>query len=253
MERERGEEALIARQRRHNDTRPLPTEHFSRAISMSPTRHRDSQGASPPEMPPASASSLARSLRGVRLQAQHCRACDLWRHATQTVFGEGPSRAAVLFLGEQPRDQEDRSGRPFVGPAGRLLDRVFLEIGIDRESVYLTNVVKHFKYELRGKRRLHQRADRGEQQACRIWLEAELSRVRPQLIVCLGATAANAIFGADFALMKERGKIKTLSSGQDALATVHPSYLLRLYKKDREVAYRAFVKDLRAVLPYLSR
>ena len=196
---------------------------------------------------------LPTTLRGVRLQAQRCHACDLWRHATQTVFGEGPSDAAVLFLGEQPGDQEDREGRPFVGPAGRLLDRAFAEIGIDRDSVYLTNVVKHFKYELRGKRRLHQRADRAEQESCRVWLDAELSRIRPRLVVCLGATAAQAIFGTSFALMKERGRIKKLGPDQDAMATVHPSYLLRLRDDARQAGYRAFVRDLRAVLPYLAR
>ena len=194
---------------------------------------------------------LPRSLCGVRLQAQKCHACDLWRNATQTVFGEGPAHAAVLFLGEEPGDKEDLSGRPFVGPAGQLLDRALADVGIDRDSIYLTNVVKHFKFKLRGKRRLHQRADRAEQQACRIWLDAELSRIRPKLIVCLGATAAHAIFGNDFPLMKERGKIKALRPDQDAMATVHPSYLLRLRGDARQALFDAFVQDLRAVLPYL--
>src|SRR5579883_2174259 len=189
---------------------------------------------------------LPPSLRAVRMQARKCRACELWRDATQTVFGEGPANAAVLFLGEEPGDKEDLIGRPFVGPAGRLLDRVLAEIGIDREAIYLTNVVKHFKFKLRGKRRLHQRADRAEQQACRIWLDAELSRVRPKLIVCLGAVAARAIFGNDFALMKERGKIKTLHPSQSAMATVHPSYLLRLRGDSRQANFHAFAQDLRA-------
>ena len=152
-----------------------------------------------------------------------------------------------MLIGEQPGDEEDKSGRPFVGPAGRLLDRALVDAGIARENVYLTNVVKHFKFQQRGKRRMHQRANMEEQAACRQWLDAELARVKPQVIVCLGATAAHALLGASFRLLENRGRWQQIARGARALATVHPSYLLRLRDADRETAYLHFVRDLRLV------
>jgi DNA polymerase len=187
------------------------------------------------------------SLRSLRTAAHDCHACDLWRFATQTVFGEGPAQAAVMLVGEQPGDQEDKSGRPFVGPAGRVLDRALADAGIARENVYLTNVVKHFKFQPRGKRRMHQRANAEEQAACRQWLDAELARVKPQVIVCLGAVAAHALLGPSFRLLEQRGQWQQISPGVRALATVHPSYLLRLRDEKREPAYRQFVRDLRLI------
>jgi uracil-DNA glycosylase len=187
------------------------------------------------------------SLRSLRAAARACRACDLWQSATQTVFGDGPAHAAVMLVGEQPGDQEDKCGVPFVGPAGEVLDRALADAGVPRENVYLTNVVKHFKFQQRGKRRLHQRANAEEQAACRQWLDAELARVKPRAVVCLGAVAAHALLGESFRLLEQRGRWQQTAAGMRALATVHPSYLLRLRDADREPAYRAFVRDLRLV------
>jgi uracil-DNA glycosylase family protein len=198
--------------------------------------------------PPKQTTSSSRketNLRSLRAAAHDCHACDLWQSATQTVFGEGPARAAVMLVGEQPGDQEDKSGRPFVGPAGRVLERALAEAGIARENVYLTNVVKHFKFQQRGKRRMHQRANADEQAACRQWLDAELARVKPQVIVCLGAMAAHSLLGASFRLLEQRGQWQEIAPGVRAFATVHPSYLLRLRDEKREPAYRQFVRDLR--------
>lgn len=197
---------------------------------------------------PAAASGVpgARaSLATVRAAALRCRACPLWAPATQTVFGEGPGHAHDMLIGEQPGDSEDLQGRPFVGPAGKLLDRALAEAGIDRSTLYLTNTVKHFKYRLRGKRRLHARANAAEQAACRVWLDAELARVRPHRIVCLGSMAAQALFGRSFRLLQERGRWRELPGGTRAFATVHPSYLLRLRDSaEREQAYALFVAEL---------
>lgn len=185
------------------------------------------------------------TLAQLRDAASGCRACPLWKPATQTVFGEGPARARVMIVGEAPGNAEDLAGHPFVGPAGQLLDRALAEAGVDRRRVYVTNVVKHFKYRLRGKRRLHARANAAEQAACRFWLDAELARLRPARIVCLGAMAAQAIFGRAFRLLADRGTWRELANGARGFATVHPSYLLRLREAgEREVAYRAFVRDL---------
>jgi len=202
---------------------------------------------SPPKPRAASPARSAAGLARLRAAAADCHDCDLWRHATQTVFGEGPARARVVLIGEQPGDAEDRSGRPFVGPAGRLLDRALADAGIDRTEVYLTNTVKHFKFKLRGKRRLHQRANAQEQAACRRWLEAELEQLRPSVVICLGAMAAKAIFGPAFGLMKQRGQWIELGTDRVGLATVHPAYLLRVPEADREQAYREFVADLRRI------
>lgn len=191
-------------------------------------------------------SSKPRSLAAVRRSASFCRACDLWREATQTVFGEGPADAKLFFVGEQAGDREDREGRPFVGPAGHLLDEVLAEIGIDRRAVYVTNVVKHFKFELRGKRRLHKRADAAEVAACLQWLERELERVRPRYVVCLGAVAAKIVLGRGFRLTRERGRWIALEPGRWALATVHPAFVLRARAgANGEDELRRFREDLR--------
>ena len=191
-----------------------------------------------PELPPGSLDELRR-------EASHCRACPLWEPATQTVFGEGPATARIMVIGEQPGDQEDLAGRPFVGPAGQLFDRALAQAGIAREALYITNVVKHFKFEPRGKRRIHSRANPQEQLACRPWLLAEIDRVKPQAIVCLGAMAAQSILDRKFQLLKQRGKWLTTAGGVRAFATVHPSYLLRLPDEaQRSEAYAAFVRDL---------
>lgn len=185
------------------------------------------------------------SIAHLRREANACRACPLWEPATQTVFGEGPDGARIIVIGEQPGDREDLAGRPFVGPAGQLFDRALAEARIDRGALYITNTVKHFKFEVRGKRRLHARANAVEQAACHRWLEAELLTIRPAAIVCLGAMAAHAVFGTSFALMKERGAWRTLDDGTRAFATVHPSYLLRLPDEaQREDAFATFVGDL---------
>ncbi|HEX6832525.1 MAG TPA: UdgX family uracil-DNA binding protein [Rudaea sp.] len=189
----------------------------------------------------------APSIATLRARARGCRDCDLWKHATQTVFGEGPDDAQIVFLGEQPGDAEDRSGHPFVGPSGMLLDRALDDAGVDHGKVYVTNVVKHFKFTPRGKRRMHQRANAQEQAACRHWLESELARIRPQRIVCLGATAAKAMLGPSFGLMRERGRWRDHESGARIMATVHPSYILRVHDEDREKAYAQFVADLKTI------
>lgn len=192
------------------------------------------------------------SLPRLREAATGCRACDLWEWATQTVFGEGPETAKVLMVGEQPGDQEDQVGRPFVGPAGRVLDQAFEEAGIDRNLVYVTNVVKHFKWTPRGKRRLHQRPDRDEVAACLPWLEAEVALVRPEVIVCLGATAAQALLGPGFRVTREHGQVMASTLGPPIMATVHPSSILRAADEDsRRVALAGFVDDLRQIRPYL--
>jgi uracil-DNA glycosylase family protein len=186
----------------------------------------------------------AGSLRALREAAAGCRACPLWRPATQTVFGRGPARARAMLLGEQPGNQEDLTGRPFVGPAGQLLDRALAEAGVDRRELFLTNTVKHFKFEARGKARLHKRANASEQAACRPWLAAELARVRPPLLVCLGAMAAQAVLGTGFRLTRERGRWFEVGDAQRALATWHPSAILRARELDRRRAYAQLVADL---------
>lgn len=182
----------------------------------------------------------------LRRYARGCRACPLWKDATQTVFGEGPDDARVVLIGEQPGHQEDLEGRPFVGPAGRMLDKALGELGLDRGELYVTNAVKHFKFEPRGKVRLHKRARLEEQRACRQWLQAEIDRLKPRRIVCLGAMAARAVFGPSFKLMAQRGVWHEIAPGVQAMATVHPSYLLRLRdSSDRHAAYAQFVADLK--------
>ena len=192
---------------------------------------------------PAPATS---SLKKLREAARECTACHLHKHATQTVFGEGPKKAAIMLVGEQPGDQEDVAGTPFVGPVGEIMDRALEEAGIDRERVYVTNVVKHFKWEPRGKRRIHQKPNSREIAACRPWLEAELRVVKPRLLVCLGATAAQTIFGLSFRVTFERGKVLSSNVASKVVATVHPSSLLRQPDEaSREREYAHFVTDLR--------
>jgi DNA polymerase len=187
------------------------------------------------------------SLATVREAATHCTACHLYKRATQTVFGEGPKRAPMMLVGEQPGDYEDVAGKPFVGPAGKMMDRALEEAGIDRSRVYVTNAVKHFKWEPRGKRRIHQKPNSREIAACRPWLEAELRIVKPNLVVAMGATAAQAIFGPGFRVTRERGKVLSSKLAPRVLATVHPSSLLRQPdEQSREREYKHFVSDLRA-------
>jgi uracil-DNA glycosylase len=184
-------------------------------------------------------------LESLREAAQSCRGCDLWRDATQAVVGEGPEDADVMFVGEQPGDQEDTEGRPFVGPAGRMFDKALAEVGIDRTTVYVTNTVKHFKWKERGKRRLHQKPTWAEMTACRPWLDAELELVRPRVLVCLGATAAQALLGRQFRVTKQRGVPVDSPLAEVVLATIHPSAILRA--EDRDAEYAGFVDDLRKV------
>ena len=189
------------------------------------------------------------SLAAVAEAACACKACPLYKNATQTVFGEGPKRASIMFIGEQPGDSEDLAGKPFVGPAGKMMDRALLEAGIDRREVYVTNAVKHFKWEPRGKRRIHQKPNSREIAACRPWLEAELRLVKPKLVVCLGATAAQTLLGASFRVTRERGKVLSSPLAPRVLATVHPSSLLRQPDEEsREREYKHFVADLRVAL-----
>ena len=188
----------------------------------------------------------------LRTAAAGCRGCDLYRDATRTVFGAGPANAQVMIVGEVPGDQEDRQGEPFVGPAGRLLDRALAEAGIDRSRAYLTNAVKHFKFTQRGKRRIHQTPSRTEVVACRPWLDAELDLVRPELVVALGAVAAKTLLGQDFRVTKERGTVLTLPDRDErVVATVHPSSVLRA--EDREAAYRELAADLTVAAKALRR
>lgn len=181
---------------------------------------------------------------------QQCRGCDLYQDATQAVFGEGPATARVVLVGEQPGDSEDTEGHPFVGPAGRLLDRALADAGIDRAEVYITNAVKHFRFQRQGKRRLHQKPDVSHIVACAPWLQAELAAIEPQVVVVLGASAARSLLGASFRVTKQRGQPVDLMDGTTAVATIHPSAVLR--SDDREAAYESLVADLREVPKHLA-
>jgi DNA polymerase len=180
---------------------------------------------------------------GVRDEAMGCTRCPLYRTGTQTVFGEGPLDARLMFVGEQPGDQEDLAGRPFIGPAGQLFDRALGEAGIDRSAAYVTNAVKHFKWEARGKRRLHAKPNGGEIDACRWWIEQERSLIRPAVTVALGATAARSLFGKAVTISSVRGQPHLLPGGREAWVTVHPSFLLRV-RDNRDEEYARFVEDL---------
>jgi uracil-DNA glycosylase len=195
----------------------------------------------------------ARSVARLRDLASRCRACDLWQRATQTVFGDGPTKARLMIVGEQPGNSEDLEGVPFVGSAGRLLDRALDDAGIDRASAYLTNVVKHFKWRRArtGKKRIHDKPDRAEVKACRPWLEAEASRIQPELIVCLGATAAQALLGRDFRVTRQHGDVLESDLGP-VLATIHPSAVLRAPDDIRDETYTGMVQDLRAAATWLA-
>ena len=195
------------------------------------------------------------TLSRLRAASKHCEGCDLFKLGTQTVFGEGPADARVMVVGEQPGDAEDKAGRPFVGPSGRLLDHAFDAAGIDRDDVYVTNAVKHFKWarESRTKRRIHKTPSAGEVRACLPWLEHEIALVQPRVIVCLGATAAKALLGRSFSVMKNRG-IRLESTWAPAVfATVHPSAVLRAPREQRALAEKLFVSDMRAVGRYLEK
>jgi DNA polymerase len=198
-------------------------------------------------------------LDSLRTAVQGCRDCPLWKNATQAVFGEGRERAKIVFVGEQPGDQEDLAGRPFVGPAGKILDRALVEAGVDRKLTYVTNAVKHFKFEPRGKRRIHKKPNEMEIAACNQWLQRELLAIKPTLIVALGATGARAVFGRATAIEKNRGRIIPsieAASGvhtTDVLVTVHPSYLLRVPPEDKQSAYERFVADLKLARGYAGK
>jgi uracil-DNA glycosylase len=210
-------------------------------------------------------------LDGLRSAAAGCRACELWEPATQTVFGEGPETARIVFVGEQPGDQEDRKGEPFVGPAGRLLDKALTDAGIDRRDTYITNAVKHFRFTVKGKRRIHQTPGPEHLRACRPWLESEFEVLKPEVVVCLGATAAKSLISPSFRITQDRGQLipwtppgVAAAEGQPAdddedaphqtwmLATTHPSAILRTPDEAREAAYDALVADLRVVAHALA-
>jgi uracil-DNA glycosylase len=193
--------------------------------------------------------AAATLLKTVAKEAASCTLCPLYRNATQTVFGEGAARAPIMLVGEQPGDQEDLAGHPFVGPAGKVLERAMAEAGLDRKKVWLTNAVKHFKNEPRGKKRLHKRPNRYEVEVCRVWLRQEISLVKPQLILALGVTAAVALAGRPVVLSRERGRVIEFTDGQRGMVTTHPSSILRMPdQKARHAAFAALVKDLKAAV-----
>lgn len=193
------------------------------------------------------------TLPALRAAAADCKACDLWKKGTQTVFGEGSRRAHVLFVGEQPGNEEDLTGKPFVGPAGKLFDNALEDAGIDRKQTYVTNVVKHFKWEPRGKRRIHKKPNAVEIAACRPWLEAEIALVKPEVIVALGATAAQALLGPQFRVTKQRGQFIESTLAPYVMATVHPSSILRAPDDEtRRLEYRRFVDDLKKLAPVIK-
>ena len=194
-----------------------------------------------------------KTLPALREAVQGCRGCDLYRNATQAVFGEGAAHAQVLFVGEQPGDKEDLAGKPFVGPAGQLFDRALEEAGIDRRRTYVTNAVKHFKWQARGKRRIHQKPSWSESMACRPWLEAEFAAVKPRVVVCLGATAAQSLLGRDFRVTQHRGELLDSELAEYLTATIHPSSILRQQDEEsRHSEFAAFVDDLAVVARVLG-
>jgi len=195
-----------------------------------------------------------KSLKAFRQAAADCKACDLWKRGTQTVFGEGSRRAEVFFVGEQPGNEEDLTGQPFIGPAGRLFNDALAEAGIDRAQTYVTNVVKHFKWEPRGKRRIHKKPNSSEIAACRPWLDAEIALVKPKVIVCLGATAAQALLGPKFRVLKQRGQFIKSTLSPYIMATVHPSSILRAPDDEtRHAEKRRFIDDLKKVARVISK
>jgi uracil-DNA glycosylase family protein len=226
---------------------PVFITRFGRGIAAETAMARSSKSAAKylPKQP---------TLPALQEAVQTCRGCDLYARATQAVFGEGPTSAHIVFVGEQPGDEEDRQGHPFVGPAGRLLDRALHEAGIDRSEVYVTNAVKHFKFEERGKRRIHKKPGAQEINACRPWLETEISLIRPKVIVCLGATAAQSILGKEHRLTKERGRFVKHPWAPFVTSTIHPSAVLRAPDEEqRHDEYRKLVEDLRKVKEALEK
>lgn len=201
-----------------------------------------------PGLPASPQNQPKGSLSELQAAARDCRACDLWRNATQTVFGLGKPHAKVMMIGEQPGNQEDLEGKPFVGPAGQLLDEALAEAGINRDEVYITNAVKHFKWEPRGKRRIHKTPNAAEIQACRPWLEAEIAAIRPEVIVCLGATAAQTLLGREFRVTQHRGERIKSEHAPTLMATVHPSSILRAPDDEsRQVEMQRFIADLQGI------
>jgi uracil-DNA glycosylase len=225
-------------------------------LALIKERPRDPNRSMTKSSPPDSARDLippAPTIPRLRQAAAGCTACSLYKNATQTVFGEGPEKALLMLVGEQPGDSEDTAGHPFVGPAGRLLDRCLAEAGIDRARTYVTNVVKHFKWVPRGRRRIHSKPSPREIEACFPWLEAEIAAVAPRVVVALGATAAQALFGRDFRVTRERGRVIRSSLAPCALATVHPSALLRAPDEEtRQREIERFIADLRQVAALLG-
>jgi len=203
---------------------------------------RDLFSSDEDELPDIGANATIAALRD---EAARCTRCPLYKNATQTVFGEGPPDARIVMVGEQPGDQEDIQGRPFVGPAGKLLDRALEEAGIDRSTVYVTNAVKHFKFEPRGKKRIHKKPETLEIEACNWWLERELAVVKPELVVALGGTAGQALYGRTVRVLSERGRISADPRGFRLLLTVHPSMILRVPDAAKESAFRDFIRDLK--------
>jgi DNA polymerase len=205
----------------------------------------------PKRAPPEAGNNLILpkgSLEELKKAAKDCKACDLWKLGTQTVFGEGSPKAKIMLIGEQPGNQEDLEGKPFVGPAGKLLDTALDEAGIDRTKVYVTNAVKHFKWEPRGKRRIHKKPNAAEISACRPWLDAEIAALQPKVIVCLGATAAQALLGRDFRVTQQRGEFLKSTLAPILMATVHPSSILRAPDEEsRHAEMKRFVQDLKKV------
>jgi uracil-DNA glycosylase len=223
-------------------------ERTARMVDAAPTAPRKAKGMAAP----ADGADEMPSLTAARKAAAHCERCPLYKDATQTVFGEGPAHASVVFVGEQPGDQEDLQGRPFVGPAGQLFDRALAAAGIDRARVYVTNAVKHFKFEPRGKRRLHKKPNNNEIEACRWWLDNELRLIKPRITVALGATAARALTGRDVTISRARGQLMPLREGVEGFITVHPSFLLRLPDAgSKQHEFERFVADLRLVAKHL--
>ena len=233
----------------NSGTSPVPGTRKGRKSDLAPEGAKRRPGTRAGVRPPVAELIPERpSLSNVRAAAAACRACDLCKGGTQTVFGDGPSTATVMFVGEQPGDQEDLAGQPFVGPAGKLLDKALAEAGIDRRVVYVTNVVKHFKWEPRGKRRIHQKPNSAEIAACRPWLETEIALVKPRVLVCLGATAAQALLGNKFKVTRQRGTFVESALAPRVTGTVHPSSILRAPDEDaRRAEMRQFVADLRLV------
>jgi DNA polymerase len=226
----------------------------SEMIANAATEPHKSQKRPEPPMKRKYSTEPADDIDALRDEAASCRACHLWKDATQTVFGEGPQHAQVMLVGEQPGDKEDLAGKPFVGPAGQMLDRALKEAGVNREKVYVTNAVKHFKFVPRGKIRLHQKPNTPEIKACRQWYERELASIKPDLVVAMGATAAQSVFGKITPINKSRGRLIDLDDGTKALVTVHPSYLLRLPDEDAKAQeYERFVDDLKIVAAQMKR